>query len=242
LALVSSSHHPKIGLTLNIAHDMQTLFPRYFGNSSKTVITFRYQHDVSQFQKREVASGKLEFSVPDTAISKLIYSGIIRRNIKKIPSSSYAYMPDRNVFDALLHLDDFDRRSNIFATQIDLEKFFDKIPHDYLDKLIHSDLLHTTTLEKRVLNSFMTHDSFEILGGVHKPLPKRSIGTPQGSSISLILSNLANHELDRELSLLSGKLVRYADDVVALSTTYEQALAVEHPFYWHCEHNGLFSE
>jgi RNA-directed DNA polymerase len=143
------------------------------------------------------------------------------------------------VFDALLSLDDFDRRSKVFATQIDFEKFFDKIPHVYLNKLIDSELLHTTTLEKRVLDAYMMHDSFEICGGVRKPLPKRDVGTPQGSSISLILSNLANHELDRQLSLLSGKFVRYADDVVALSTTYEQALAIEHAFYWHCEQNGL---
>ena len=180
-----------------------------------------------------------EFSIPDAAISKIIYSGIVRRNLKKFSSSSYAYMPDRNVFDALLSLDDFDRRSKVFVTQVDFEKFFDKIPHEYLSKLINSNVFHTTTLEKRVLKSFMTHDSYEVLGGASKALPKRSVGTPQGSSISLILSNLANHELDRELSLLSGKFVRYADDVVALSTTYEQALAIEHAFYWHCEQNGL---
>lgn len=180
-----------------------------------------------------------EFSVPDTAVSKLIYRGIVRRNIKKFSSSSYAYLPDRNVFDALLSLDDFDRRSKIFATQIDFEKFFDTIPHMYLEQLLASDYLHTTTMEKKTLMAFMTHESFVINAREREYLPKRDKGTPQGSSISLVLSNLANHELDRQLSLLSGKFVRYADDIVALSTTYEQALAIEHAFYWHCEQSGL---
>lgn len=179
------------------------------------------------------------FSIPDSAIAQLIYRGIIKRNIRRFSSSSFAYMPDRDIFDAIISLRDFDRRSKIFATQIDFEKYFDKIPHEYILRLLRDQAIHTTTLELKVLRAFLNHKSSIWDGSSWKIEGKRKIGTPQGSAISLVLANLANHELDRQLSLLSGKFVRYSDDIVALSSTYDQALAIEHAFFWHCEQSGL---
>ena len=41
---------------------------------------------------------------------------------------------------------------------------------------------------------------------------KRDIGTPQGSPLSPLLSNILLHELDVELSVRGHKYLRYADD------------------------------
>ncbi len=68
---------------------------------------------------------------------------------------------------------------------------------------------------------------------------RRMKGTPQGSSASLLLANLANHELDRALERRSGRFVRFADDVVALCGTYEEAQAIEKTFTLHCSASGL---
>ncbi|QCP87857.1 hypothetical protein EYE35_19515 [Cereibacter sphaeroides] len=195
-----------------------------------------------KFEIKKKGGGTREihsFSIPDAAVAKLMYRGIVRRNIRRFSASSFAYLPDRDIFDAILSLRDFDRRSKIFATQIDFEKFFDRIPHQYLNRLLESNTIHTTRIERSVLRSFMTHESTKWDGSAWVMDGKREIGTPQGSAVSLVLANLANHELDRQLSLLSGKFVRYADDVVALSNSYEQALSIEHAFFWHCDQSGL---
>jgi len=59
------------------------------------------------------------------------------------------------------------------------------------------------------------------------------------SSVSLILANLANHDLDRKLAAESGKFVRFADDVVAICGTYEEAQRLERYFERHCNDSGL---
>lgn len=40
----------------------------------------------------------------------------------------------------------------------------------------------------------------------------RTEGTPQGSPLSPLLSNIVLHELDEELTLRGHRFVRYADD------------------------------
>jgi hypothetical protein len=49
-------------------------------------------------------------------------------------------------------------------------------------------------------------------------------------SVSLLLANIANHDLDAALSASSGKFVRFADDVVALCDNYDQAKSLEDCF------------
>lgn len=98
-------------------------------------------------------------------------------------------------------------------------------------------------MEKVVIRSFMAHDSDKYRksrkGRSIENLGPRKIGTPQGSSISLVLANLALHDLDAKLGMMSGKFVRYADDVVALTSTYEHALSVEDAFHGHANTNKL---
>ena len=68
---------------------------------------------------------------------------------------------------------------------------------------------------------------------------RRHKGTPQGSSVSLLLANLANHDLDVKLAASEGKFVRFADDVVALCSSYDQAQRIEECFVAHCRTSGL---
>lgn len=50
---------------------------------------------------------------------------------------------------------------------------------------------------------------------------------------------MANHELDVALSASTGRFVRFADDVVALCSRYEDAQALERCFIAHCDKSGL---
>lgn len=178
-----------------------------------------------------------------------MYRSIVKRNLRAFSSDSYAYLPDRDIFDAIKALGDTNPHEKTFAIQVDFKKFFDRIPNNFLDELIganskNSSPLRITSTERQIIKAFMSHESEKTIikkvnGATQKIREKRAVGTPQGSSVSLILANLALHDLDKSLQLKSGKFVRYADDVVVLTNNYEQALQVEQAFYDHAHKNAL---
>ena len=67
----------------------------------------------------------------------------------------------------------------------------------------------------------------------------RDKGVPQGSSLSLFLSNIAAHVLDLWLERLNGSFFRFADDVVAVAHSYTDATAIASAFRHHCNAAGL---
>ena len=96
-----------------------------------------------------------------------------------------------------------------------------------------------TPHERAVLTEFMRHQYADRNAYARHTFKRRHIGTPQGSSVSLLLANLANHDLDRALERRSGRFVRFADDVVALCSTYAEAEEIEATFIEHCRASGL---
>lgn len=180
------------------------------------------------------------FTIPDAALAKLMFERISARNIKRLSPHSYAYHPRKNTLDAVLALSKFSAEGHLYAVQIDFEKYFDKIPKSYLERLIERrDLLSLTPHERLIMRCFLSHYHYPRQDfGSHTP-KRRFEGTPQGSSLSLILANLANSDLDDDLSRKGGVFVRFADDVVALAEDYRDAQALSNCFSRHCKKTGL---
>ena len=182
----------------------------------------------------------MAFSIPDAALANVVLRRARDRNTKRLSPSSYAYHPDKNVFDAILALKDFDAGGKLFAVQIDFEKYFDMIPTGYLtERLEDGGKISLTPHERHIFDRFLRHRHCDYKDYFKGKFIRRHKGTPQGSSVSLLLANIANHELDTALSTQSGKFVRFADDVVALCRSYEQAQLLERCFYEHCSNSGL---
>ncbi|KCZ83527.1 RNA-directed DNA polymerase [Hyphomonas adhaerens MHS-3] len=182
----------------------------------------------------------MAFSIPDAALANIVLRRSRDRNIKRLSPASYAYHPDKNVFDAILALREFDDRGKLFAVQIDFEKYFDNIPSRYLKrKLEDSGQISLTPHEKHIFDRFMHHQYAYYQDYASGSFKHRHKGTPQGSSVSLLLANLANHDLDVDLTAAAGRFVRFADDVVALSSDYAQAQLIEKCFLDHCRVSGL---
>jgi RNA-directed DNA polymerase len=180
------------------------------------------------------------FSIPDAALANIIMWRARNRNLKRLSPYSYAYHPDRNVFDAVLALAGFVSEERLFAVQIDFEKYFDSIPASYLKRCVDdAEIVSLTPHERYVLQEFLYHQYATPTNYLAGKFSRRVKGTPQGSSGSLLLANLANHELDRALERRSGRFVRLADDVVALCGTYEEAQSIEKTFSLHCASSGL---
>lgn len=214
----------------------KTIWHKVLSKSYEPIPAINYQIPKPDGGRRSI----MAFSIPDAALANVILRRTRSRNLKRLSPSSYAYHPDKNVFDAVIALNDFPNAGKLFAVQIDFEKYFDNIPTRYLrSKINDADSISLTPHERYVFDRFLRHqyaepDSYQV--GIFK---RRMTGTPQGSSVSLLLANVANHDLDISLTGAAGRFVRFADDVVAICEDYESALDIEKCFLDHCRKSGI---
>lgn len=208
------------------------------------ILDFKYDPEPAVFFEIPKLDGTLRgitaFCIPDAAVANVLLRRTLERNRKRFSPHSFAYHPDRNVFDAILALQDFESVEKNFVIQIDFKKYFDNIPSRYLKQQISDHRIASLTPhERHIFKSFMHHRFANRTDYSNNDFKRKMKGTPQGSSASLFLANIANHDLDRELAKQSGRFVRYADDVVALCSDYAGAQKIETCFSQHCKNSGL---
>ena len=92
-----------------------------------------------------------------------------------------------------------------WVVDIDLENFFDTINHDRLMQRLSKTVSDKKLL--RLINAYLKAGMME--DGITE---QRIAGTPQGSPLSPLLSNIVLDELDKELERREHNFCRYADD------------------------------
>ena len=121
--------------------------------------------------------------------------------------NSYGFRPNRRCEQAIIKLLEYFNDGYLWIVDIDLEKFFDKVPQDrlmsYVGRVIHDS--DTESLIARYLKAGVMNK------GKYEPT---EIGTPQGGNLSPLLSNIMLNELDKELESRGLRFTRYADDCV----------------------------
>jgi len=120
--------------------------------------------------------------------------------------NSYGFRPDKSAHQAVLKAQEYLNNGKTWVIELDLEKFFDHVNHDRLMSLLSRKIADKRTL--RLIRMYLTSGIME--GGVSS---QRIKGTPQGSPLSPILSNIVLDELDKELERRGLNHVRYADDI-----------------------------
>ena len=119
--------------------------------------------------------------------------------------NSFGFRPNRGAKHAIAKCQQYIKEGYRYTVDIDMSKFFDRVNHDRL-----MSRLATRIKDKRVLKLIRR---FLVAGVMIDGLSQTSNeGTPQGSPVSPILSNIVLDELDKELERRGLRFVRYADD------------------------------
>ena len=138
----------------------------------------------------------------------------------KFSPNSFGFRPKRNAHQALLKACKAVKSGKNIVVDLDLAKFFDEVNHQRL-----MWMLGTRIGDKRLLRLIFKILKTDIMmDGLQE---QRIKGTPQGSPLSPLLSNIVLDELDQELSRRGLDFVRYADDVQILVSSQESAVRVQ---------------
>ena len=134
---------------------------------------------------------------------------------------SYGFRPNRRCQNAIDRTLELINNGYEWIVDLDLEKFFDNVPHDKLIRII----------DKEVKDSDITSLIMKYLKAgvmVKGTLEETNVGTPQGGNLSPLLSNIYLTLLDKELETRGLNFARYADDCVIFVKTENAAKRVMH--------------
>ncbi|WP_368657309.1 group II intron reverse transcriptase/maturase [Metabacillus halosaccharovorans] len=152
--------------------------------------------------------GVRKLGIP-TVIDRFIQQAIAQVLNKELDPSfsrqSYGFRPNKRGHDAVRQAKRYIKEGYRWVVDIDLEKFFDKVNHDRLMRILNHRIKDPKVLQliRRYLQS----------GVMEKGLVSPNTeGTPQGGPLSPLLSNIVLDELDKELEKRGLRFVRYADD------------------------------
>ena len=146
---------------------------------------------------------------------------VIRRLIEPIfetqfHDNSFGFRPGRNCHQAVERVLQYIKDGNQIVVDIDIKGFFDNIPHEVIMTMLRADIADGNILD--IIESFLGSGLME--DGKLIPTTK---GTPQGGVISPLLGNIILNYSDWKLEQAGYKFARYADDLVILCKTHEQA-------------------
>jgi group II intron reverse transcriptase/maturase len=153
--------------------------------------------------------GKRMLGIPtvvDRFIQQAISQYLIYLYDKGFSDRSYGFRPGRSSHQAVKQAQRYLNSGYDYVIEIDLEKFFDIVNHDRLMSILSRDIR-----DKRMLKLIGKYLKAGIMSD--GKIESRSKGTPQGSPLSPVLSNIILDELDKELEKRGHKFVRYADDL-----------------------------
>jgi RNA-directed DNA polymerase len=156
------------------------------------------------------SGGERDLGVP-TALDRLIQQALLQVLTPVFDPHfsdwSFGFRPGRSAHRAVEAARRHIAAGFEWAVDVDLDAFFNRVGHDTLMARV-ARRVH----DRRVLRLIRRYlDAGVMADGIRQEVEE---GTPQGSPLSPLLSNVMLDDLDRELERRSHRFVRYADDVM----------------------------
>ncbi len=175
-------------------------------------------NDLLQGNYQPQAVKQVEIPKPKGGVRKLgiptVTDRIIQQAIAQVLSpiyerefseKSYGFRLRRSALMAMRQASEYVTEGRSVVVDMDMKSFFDEVNHDRLMYQLSTKIGDKTLL--RMIRKYL--QSGILSGGL---ISQRTKGTPQGSPLSPLLSNIVLDELDKELEKRGHCFVRYADD------------------------------
>jgi RNA-directed DNA polymerase len=148
---------------------------------------------------------------------------------REFAAHSYGFRPNRGCKDALRRVDRLLKQGHTWVVDADLKSYFDTIPRAALLERVRNKVA-----DGRVLELIEAYLNQQVLDGMERWTPEG--GTPQGAVISPLLANIYLDPLDHLMEKAGLEMVRYADDIVILCRSRDEAeAALERMRAWTAE-------
>lgn len=146
-------------------------------------------------------------TVKDRLVQQSVHQQLERYYDPTFSRFSYGFRKGKGTGNCLEQACSYVKEGKGYIVDIDLAKFFDEVNHDRLMWMLSKRIADKVLL--KLINKFLKSGILE--GGLSS---QRTKGTPQGSPLSPLLSNIVLDELDKELERRGLRFVRYADDMI----------------------------
>lgn len=205
--------------------ELKDWFSSHYQKLSEDILHSRYlPSPVLGVQIPKSSGGHRQLGIPtvkDRLVQQAIHQVLVKHYEVTFSDHSYGFRPNRNAHQALLKAGNYVSEGYHHVVDLDLEKFFDRVNHDRLMWLLGTRIGDKSLL--KLIHRFLRSGMFS--SGL---ISQRIQGTPQGSPLSPLLSNIVLDELDKELSSRGHRFVRYADDLVIFVKSSKAAERVSH--------------
>ncbi len=137
---------------------------------------------------------------------------------REFAENSHGFRPERSAKDGLREVEHGLNAGKRYVVDADIKRYFDTIPHERLLARMAERIADGRVME--ILRQMLERGVLE-----NRKWTDSETGTPQGGVISPLLANVYLNPLDHEMQRAGHALVRYADDLVNLCSTREEAEA-----------------
>jgi RNA-directed DNA polymerase len=189
--------------------DLKAYLQKHWAAIKEAILNGSYKaKPVRKVEIPKLSGGRRMLGIPtvvDRMIQQAIHQILFPIFDTEFSEFSYGFRKGRSAHQAILQAKQYQQEGRRYVVDMDIEKFFDEVNHDILmGKIIKKvkDKLVLKLIRKYLQTGIMING----IGTI------REKGTPQGSPLSPLLSNIMLHTLDKELERRGHKFCRYADD------------------------------